>query len=139
MALLNFSIKLTQKGYLRTKKILHIWINLDSKFQLQQTILIFGTNFLKKGYFWSKTQKSEHHYWILHIRISLSGNFQLKLIIASFWTKFAKKGTFFQSKTDKIDTTIEFCIFELVFVPNLTLNKKIWSFGPNFPKKGIYS
>ena len=54
MTLLNFWIKLTQKGYFRTKKnenyhrILHIQINLDSKFQLQQTILIFGTNFQKK-------------------------------------------------------------------------------------------
>ena len=40
-----------------------------------------------------------------------------------FWIKFAKKGSYFQSKTDKIDTTIEFCIFELVFVSNFTLNK----------------
>ena len=51
MTLLNFWIKLTQKGYFRSKKnenyhrILHIQINLDSKFQLQQTILIFGANF----------------------------------------------------------------------------------------------
>ena len=44
MILLKFWIKLTQKGYFRTKKenenyhrILHIQINLDSKFQLQQT------------------------------------------------------------------------------------------------------
>ena len=71
-----------------------------------------------------ETQKNEHHYWILHIRISLSTNFQLKLTIAIFWTKFAKKGSYFQSKTDKIDTTIEFCIFELVFVSNLTSNKQ---------------
>ena len=34
----------------------------------------------------------------------------------------AKKGSYFLSKTDKIDTTIEFCIFELVFVSNFTLN-----------------
>ena len=62
MTLLNFWIKLTQKGYFRTKKnenyhrILHIQINLDSKFQLQQTILIFGTNFQKK---YTSTQKQE--------------------------------------------------------------------------------
>ena len=54
LTLLNFWIKLTQKGHFLTKKnenyhrILHIQINLDSKFQLQQTILIFGTNFQKK-------------------------------------------------------------------------------------------
>ena len=73
-------------------------------------------------YFRSKTQKNDYHYWILHIQISLSTNFQLKLTIAIFWTKFFKKGSYFQSKTDKIDTTIEFCIFELVFVSNFTLN-----------------
>ena len=105
---MNFWIKLTQKRYFWTKKkenyhrILHIQINLDSKFQSQQTILIFGTNFQKKVYFRSKTQKNEHRYWILHIQISLSTNFQ--------------------SKINQIDTSIEFCIFELVFVSNITLN-----------------
>ena len=63
---------------------LHIQINLDSKFQLQQAILVFGTNF--------QTEKNEHHYWILHIRISLSTNFQLKLTILIFWIKFTQKG-----------------------------------------------
>ena len=42
--------------------ILHIQIILDCKFQLQQTILIFVTNFQKTVYFQLKTQKSEHHY-----------------------------------------------------------------------------
>ena len=55
-----------------------------------------------------------------------------------FLTKFAKKGSYFQSKTNKIDTTIEFCIFELVFVSNFTLNNQFWIFGPNSPKKDIY-
>ena len=37
-------------------RILHIQIKLDPKFQLQQTILIFGTNFQKK---YTSTQKQE--------------------------------------------------------------------------------
>ena len=115
--------------------MLHIQINLDSKFQLQQTILIFGTSFQKKVYFQLKTQKDEHHYWIRHIRISSGTNFQLKLTIAIFWTKFAKQGSYFQSKTDKIDTTIKFYIFELVFVSNFTLYKQFWMFGPDSPRK----
>ena len=115
---------------------INIQIALDSKFQLQQKFW-FLEQISKKMYFLPKTQ-NEHHYWILHIRISLSTNFQLKLTIAIFWTKFAKKGSYFQSKTDKIDTTIEFCIFELVFVSNFTLNKQFWIFGPNLPKKDIY-
>ena len=144
MTLLNFWIKLTQKGYSRTKKnenyhwILLIQINLDSKFQLQQKILIFGTNFQKRVYFRSRAQKNEHHYWTLHSQINLSTNFQLKLTIASFWTKFYKLGNYFQSKTDKIDTIIEFCIFELVFVSNFTLNRQFWIFAPNLSKKNIH-
>ena len=51
----NFSIKLIQKGYFQTKRknenyhrILHIQINTDSKFQLQQTTLILK-QISKKG------------------------------------------------------------------------------------------
>ena len=61
MTFFNFWIKLTQKGYFRTKKnenyhrILHIQISLDSKFHFPQTISA-STN-QKKGYFRSKTQK----------------------------------------------------------------------------------
>ena len=39
-----------------------------------------------------------------------------------FGPNLPKKGSYFQFKTDKIGTTIKFCIFELVFVLNLTLN-----------------
>ena len=70
----------------------------------------------------AKTQKNDYHCSILHIRISLSINFQHTLTIAIFWTKFAKKGSYFKidtiDTTDKIDTTIKFCVFELPFVSN---------------------
>ena len=36
-----------------------------------------------------------------------------QLIILIFWTKFSQKG-YFQSKTNKMNITIEFYIFELV-------------------------
>ena len=48
--------------------------------------------------------------------VYLSTSFQLKLTIAIFGPNLSKMGSYFQSKTDKIDTTIEFCIIELVFV-----------------------
>ena len=38
----------------------------------------------------------------------------------------------------KIDSTIEFWIFELVFLSNFTLSKQFWIFGPNLTKKDIY-
>ena len=98
--------------------------------------MIFRTNFLKSLFLVENT-KNEHHYWILLIQISLSTNFQLKLTIVIFWTKFSLKSGYFQSKTDKIDATIEFFIFELVFVSNFTLNKQFWIFTSNFPKKDV--
>ena len=43
-------------------QILHIRISLGSKFQLQQTILIFWNKFApKKQSFWSKNRKNERH------------------------------------------------------------------------------
>ena len=75
----------------------------------------------KKSILLFENIKIEHHYWVLHIRISLSTNFQLKFTIAIFRTKFSKNGSYFQSKTNKIDKSIEFWIFQLVFVSNFIL------------------
>ena len=74
-----------------------------------------------KRVFSLEKEKSEHQRWVLHIRISLATKFQLKLTILIFWTKFLEKG-YFRSKTEKVNTTIEFCIFELVWVPNFSLS-----------------
>ena len=60
------------------------------------------------------------------------------MTILFFGPNFPKKVSYFQFKTDKIDTTIKVCIFELVFVSNFTLNKQFRIFGPNLPKKDIY-
>ena len=56
---------------------------------------------------------NEPYRWILHIRISLDIEFQFQQTILIFWTKFAQKG-YFQFKTDKMNYTIEFCIFQLI-------------------------
>ena len=62
-------------------QILSIWKSLGTKFKLKVTILDFWTNLSQKGYFQSKRESNENHYWILHIRISLSSIFQLQ----QFW------------------------------------------------------
>ena len=41
----------------------------------------------------------------------------------------------FPSKNEKVNITSEFCVFELVEVPNFTLNWQFWFFGPNLPKE----
>ena len=60
-----------------------------------------------------KNREIEHNYWILHIRISLTTKFQNKLTILIFWTKVAQKA-YFPSKTEKLNITTEFCIFQFV-------------------------
>ena len=56
---------------------------------------------------------------ILDIQISLGTKFHLKLKILIFLTKFAQKG-YFWSKTEKVNTTIKFCIFNLNEGPNFS-------------------
>ena len=57
----------------------------------------------------------------MHIRISRGTKFPPKLTILNFWTKFTKDG-YFKSKTEKVNITTEFSIFELVYVLNFCLN-----------------
>ena len=54
----------------------------------------------------------------------------------NFWTKPGKK-SYIRWRAEKLNTTIEFCIFNLVEVPNFSLNWQFWIFGPNLPRKGI--
>ena len=73
---------------------------------------------------------------IQHIWISVGNSVYLKRRGLIFWTKFAQKG-YFCSKRENLNITVEFRIFELVYKPNFILNRQLWFFGPNLPKKGI--
>ena len=84
--------------------ILYIWINLGSKFQIQQ-FWFFETNLPQKRILPVKNIKNKRHHWIVHIRISLSTKFQLKLTILIFWTKFVQK-RYFQLKTEKVNSLL---------------------------------
>ena len=72
----------------------------------------------------------------MRVRISLGTKFRLKQTILIIWTKFFQKG-YFQSKAEKLNITIEFCIFELVQVPNFKINWQFWFFGPNLQKRAF--
>ena len=108
-------------------RILHIRNSLGIKFKLKLTILDFWTRLTQKGYFLSKKVKNKNYYRILHIRINLSTEFQLKLTILIFWTKFVPKGNFL-SKREKVNTTMDFSIFELFLPPNFSINWQFWVF-----------
>ena len=64
-------------------------------------------------------EKIGFEFWIFKFLISLGKKFQLKLTIFMCWTKFPEKACF-PSKTEKKNSTIEFCIFELNLVLNLS-------------------
>ena len=55
------------------------------------------------------------------MKMIVATKYQLQLKILTFWPKFVRKG-YFRSKTEKVNTAIEFCIFELVEVSLFTLN-----------------
>ena len=68
-------------------QILNVQISLGSKYQLQQTILIYWNKFPKQECFEMKT-KNEHYHWIFDIRISLGINFEQTIL--NFGTKFVQ-------------------------------------------------
>ena len=69
LTLLNFWIKLTQKGYFQTKKNEN-YHHFSSDWQFR-----FSGSNLPKTVFQVENRKSEHHHGILHIRISLLTKF----------------------------------------------------------------
>ena len=115
LTILIFWSKFARKGCFRSKTeiseyhhwLMRIWIGLVTEFHFKKQFWM-----PKKGISAQKQKKSEFHYGILHTRISLRTKFQRKLTIFMFWTKFAQKG-YSQSKTENVNTTIEFCIFVL--------------------------
>ena len=74
-----------------------------------------GTKLVKKGL----KQKKEHQHLISHIRNSLGTKFQFKRTILIFWTKL--KGVYCL-QNNKMKMTIEFYIFELVYIPNFSFS-----------------
>ena len=83
-----------------------------------------------------KPQQNKKLCWcICQFQSLCSGNVAGTIIMFRF-PSFIKKGCF-QYKTENVNTTIEFCIFELVLVPNFSLNWQFSFFGPNLPKKRV--
>ena len=120
LTILTFSTKLAQKKRFWSKKQK---VNTAIEFCIIE--LVYVSSFILNCKYWQfgqklpkrtfpvENEKSQKHHWIQHIRISLGINFHLKLTISTFWTKSAQKGHFW-SKSKKVNTAIEFCIFELV-------------------------
>lgn len=103
-----FPVQSKINGYYR--QIQHILITRGNKFHLNRTILLFQTNYPKKGISVHKEKSSTLPPSSAHsIRINLCTILHLKKIILIFFTKFPQKG-YFSSKTEEINVTIEFHI-----------------------------
>ena len=94
------------------------------KFHFRKRFCVFEQNYHKRVSP-VKNRERKHHHLILHIRICLGTKLKLKLTIFIFFTKFAQIGYFRSNTQKKVNTSIEFYIFELVWVPNFTFN---WQF-----------
>ena len=84
----------------------------------------------------NKNTENEYYHWILYIRISLGIKLYSEQRNLNFGTKFAPN-RFLWSKTEKVNITIKFCIFELVLGPNFSFSWKFVFFRANLPKKDI--
>ena len=81
----------------------------------------FWDQICPKWVFLVKNRESEHRHWVLHISTRLGTIFYFK----QFWilgTNLPKMGISGQ-KQEKVNTTIEFCMFKLVLVPNFILKQ----------------
>ena len=132
--------KFLKTGYFHSKTEK---INIFIEFFLLELVLV--PNFTPNKQFWilrtnlPKKKSSGQKWrkcWIMHIRISLCTKFQLILTVLIFWIKFTQKG-YFWSKINKVNTTTKFCIFELVWVSNFSLNWQFWFYGLNLPKSSL--
>ena len=70
-----------------------------------------------------------------YIQIGRGTKFQFKQAILIFWTELTRR-KYFRSKTEKLNISIEFSIFELVYIPNFVLIRQSWFSGPNLLEKG---
>ena len=137
MTILICWTKFSQKECFRSKTEK---VNTTSEFFIFELFLVisFSLN-MKFFYFFNQIcSSSEYHRGILDFRNILDTKFQLKLTILIFWTKFAKKG-YFQSKAEKLNIPIEFCIFELVQEPNFSASTDNFYFLDQVCPKRVFS
>ena len=95
--------------------ILHIRINLGTKFQFKLTILNFRPNFPENDISGRKQEPwtGNVEYQNLRIQISLGAKFYFKEAILNFGTKFTHKECF-RSKMEKVSIAIDLYTFEVV-------------------------
>ena len=110
-------------------------LNLVPNFRRTDNVDFFSSN-LQNILFLIEKRDSEQCHWIFNIRVSLETKFLLKLSIMHFWTKFAQKECF-RCKTEKVNATLGFRIFQLGLVLNFNWNWQCWCFGPNLPKNSV--
>ena len=144
LTILNFGTKFAQDRYLWLKNrkrehhhwILHIWISLSTRFQLELKTLSKKDFSVRKEQTWKWPSPLNSVY---SIRSSLGTKFQLKLKILLFWIKFAKR-EYFRTKTENMSHTIEFC--NVIWVSlgiKFYLQQTILSFCIKFAEKSISS
>ena len=110
------------------------------KLQLKLSILFFWVKFAQKAYFWSRTKKSASP---LKCAYSNQSRYQISAQTGNldFSDQICPKNGIFGRKWKNMNTTIMFCIFKLVQVPNFNATLQFWFFRPNLlqPKGYFWS
>ena len=115
--------------------ILHISVSLGTKFQLKMTFWISWTISPEKGVF-GLNREIEYNHWILPIWIRPGTEFQLEPTVLAFSTKF-DQNWYFLSKTEEMNTTIEYWILHLrtILVTKFQLKLTILTFWTKLVQK----
>ena len=113
--------------------ILLIRIRQGTRFQLK----LCGTKFSQKRVFPVENGKRKHHHLVLHIPISIGTNISSLNWQFCFFESNLLKKCISWVKSKKVNISTEFCILELVYVPNFSLNCQFWILGATLPKKSI--
>ena len=122
-------------------------INTTIKFSILELVVNFSlNNFDFFYYIWPKSvflvenRDIKHHHWILLIWIRVGAKLQLKWTILIFGPNLPKKGisSWIQLKAGKVNTIIEFCMFEVVKVTNFSWKWQFWFVGSSLPKKWYF-
>ena len=117
-----FWTKFTGKGYFLFKVG---QANITIKFSLFELVYIlkfilnnfdFSDQICSKRVFPVQSSTNKHYHRIQHIEIRVGTNFHRKQTILKFMTKIALE-VYFWPKSEKVNVTIKFIIFELIYNP----------------------
>ena len=131
-----FQPNLLQKFIYSLNEILNLPYSSQSKYRISALIdNLYCLDQVNEKTLFTDKKDGKHHHCILE---RLETKFYLKPTILNFYTKFEKKKGSFHSKTVKLNSTIESCIFEYIKGTKDRLKWSILNFWTKFSPKTLF-